>query len=102
MQECKECRVIGSARDFEDLEVRRREAGARAEADSAHLPARRRCRALRALGMAAFAAEFCLLPFLLAGFAAVLAPFATLGDHAIAGRVCAFLKSFSHVDTSCV
>jgi hypothetical protein len=52
--------------------------------------------------MAAFAAEFCLLPFLLAGLAAVLAPFATLGDHAIAGRVRAFLKSFSHVDTSCV
>jgi len=68
---------------------------------SARLTAARRwCRALRASGMAAFAAKLGLLSFLLADLAAVLAPFATLGDHAGAGRVRAFLKSFSHVDTS--
>ena len=41
--------------------------------------------------MTTFAAQFRLLPFLFADFAAVLAPCSALGNHAGAGRMRAFL-----------
>jgi hypothetical protein len=47
--------------------------------------------------MATFAAQLGLLTFLFAGFTAVLAPLATLGHHAAAGWVRAFLWSVRHV-----
>jgi hypothetical protein len=50
-----------------------------------------RADALLAFGMAALAPQLEVISLFLAVLAAVFAPLTTLGDHAAAGRMCAFV-----------